>query len=229
MKGWYKKMVIAALTWIVFIALFITAIVVTIRCQIRADRGRIHRREQERRFALELDPTYRAKVEEDRRYHLAQDRQAAELALQREELELRRYLAVTRATPETYLLDYEPRSITVLPNLRRVTEEKTNPYDQSLKASMQPPTEEFLLSQIKQNSCTVSPGIRASNGEPVLVDITQVPHGKLIGSSGFGKSTCMYIMLKQAAETNSPHRLQLCLLDLEHKTSRLLEDYPQYC
>jgi hypothetical protein len=59
-----------------------------------------------------------------------------------------------------------------------------------------------------------------------LIDITSVPHGKLIGASGFGKSTCMYIMLKQTAEMNSSHRLQLALLDLEHKTSRLLENYP---
>ncbi len=214
------------ITFTLLIAGLATIAVLVTRAQIRDYHMQARKRQQAANLATQLNPAYRTRLEENRRYQLARERQAAELQLAAAEFSLKRYLALTRATPETYILDCEPRSITALPSLRRVTEEKTNPYDRLLKSPVSPPTEDYLLSQIKENSYTVSPGVRASNGEPVLVDVTQVPHGKLIGSSGFGKSTCMYIMLKQAAETNHPGRLQLALLDLEHKTSRLLEDYP---
>lgn len=180
-----------------------------------------HARKQQ--LALEMNPLYRAKQEEDRTYQLRSQKQAVELQLAIGEFQLRHHLAMTRVEPETYLLDYEPYNIIALPSLRRSVDAKEVEQPHPLPA---PPTEDFLMSRIKENSFTISPGVRASNGEPVLLDITTVPHSKLIGASGFGKSTCMYIMLKQAVEMNDPRRLQLALLDLEHKTSRLLENYP---
>jgi len=235
-----------AIGFILFIALgMMGAVIVSTRFGLQVQQEREEQQRKAKRLALQLDPLYRQKVEEDRSFLLLQERlqmerekQAAEIALKRErqavelriaaaDFDLKQHLETTRVMPETYIVDRELGSVTPLPSLKKAPEEKANPYDQLLQVSpMQPPTEEYLLSQIKENSCTVSPGIRASTGEPVLVDITAVPHGKLIGASGFGKSTCMYIMLHQAAETNSPRRLQLCLLDLEHKTSRLLENYP---
>jgi hypothetical protein len=241
----------AAGALILFLIVFSAIATFTVRLDISARAEQARKREKAQQTALQLNPVYRAKVGEDRAYQLAQEklwldrekqtrelelksqeldlkgeRQTVELEIIRNEFNLKYYLARTRATPETYIINEEPRSITALPSLKRSQEEKVSPYDHLLQAQIAPPTEDYLLSQIKENSYTVSPGVRASNGDPVLVDITAVPHGKLIGSSGFGKSTCMYIMLRQAAETNNPRRLQLCLLDLEHKTSRLLEDYP---
>jgi hypothetical protein len=216
---------VAYLTVVLFVALVATSAYFSIRFQIKADRQQQRRQAAARQLALELTPTYQAKVQADRAYVLQRERQTQELALKWEEHRLKQYLALHRIPEQSYSINEEIGMITAFPSLKRI-EEKAKPFEQLLTSPYQPPTEEYLLSHIRENSLTVSPGIRASNGQIVQVDITQVPHGKLIGSSGFGKSTCMYIMLKQAAETNHPRKLQLALLDLEHKTSRLLEDYP---
>lgn len=216
-------MIIALIGFPLIAALIASATIISVRIHAAEYRARTHRHAREQQLALEINPLHRAKLEEDRAYQLRSQKQVAELWLAREEFTLKRYLAVTRATPGTYLLDYKPLSITTLPSLKHSIDMKGQEQPHFLPA---PPTEDFLISRIKENSFTVSPGVRASNGKPVLIDITVIPHGKLIGASGFGKSTCMYIMLKQAIGMNSPHRLQLALLDLEHKTSRLLEDYP---
>jgi hypothetical protein len=86
------------------------------------------------------------------------------------------------------------------------------------------PSQDQLLGALVPNSLTVSPGIRNSNGQPVIVSITEIPHLKIIGSSGFGKSCLAAALLDQACQLNSPDKLQIALLDLEHKTSRLFED-----
>lgn len=216
-------MMIALISFPLIVVLIAGATIISVRIHTAEYNTRATRRTREQQLALEMNPLYRAKLKEDRAYQLQSEKQTVELQLAVEEFRLRRYLATTRATPETYLLDCEPHSITALPSLKRSVDVKEQESPRLLPA---PPTEDFLMSRIKENSFTVSPGVRASNGEPVLIDITAIPHGKLIGASGFGKSTCMYIMLKQAVEMNSPSRLQLALLDLEHKTSRLLEDYP---
>lgn len=87
-----------------------------------------------------------------------------------------------------------------------------------------PPSQDQLLNALVPNSLTVSPGIRNSNGQPVIVSITEIPHLKIIGSSGFGKSCLAAALLDQACRLNTPDKLQIALLDLEHKTSRLFED-----
>ena len=91
-------------------------------------------------------------------------------------------------------------------------------------AQYSPPSQDQLLSTLVPNSLTVSPGVRNSNGQPVIVSITEIPHLKIIGSSGFGKSCLAAALLDQACQLNSPDKLQIALLDLEHKTSRLFED-----
>lgn len=84
----------------------------------------------------------------------------------------------------------------------------------------------MLLSALEQNKFLVSPGIQSSTGEPVIVDLLKVPHLKIIGSSGFGKSCLAAAILDQATLLNDTKHMQLALLDLEHKTSRLFEDRP---
>ena len=85
------------------------------------------------------------------------------------------------------------------------------------------PMQHFLLGQLPQNKLLVSPGVRRSNGEIVAINITEIPHLKIIGSSGFGKSCLAASLLDQATTLNSPDILQIALLDLEHKTSRIFE------
>jgi hypothetical protein len=89
-----------------------------------------------------------------------------------------------------------------------------------------PPSQAVLIGQLPQNSLEVIPGVKASNGEIVRVSIVKVPHFKLIGASGFGKSCLAAALLHQLTETNSPEILQIALLDLEHQTSRLFEQVP---
>jgi hypothetical protein len=76
------------------------------------------------------------------------------------------------------------------------------------------------------NALQVSPGVRADTGEVVKVTITNVPHFKILDSTGFGKSCLAAALLDQATALNSPDVFQLALLDLEHKTSRLFEHLP---
>jgi hypothetical protein len=95
-----------------------------------------------------------------------------------------------------------------------------------LGAGTPSPTQEFLLSQLPENEYIVSPGVRRSNGQIVKVNITEIPHLKIIGSSGFGKSCLAAALLNQATTLNNPDMLRISLLDLEHKTSRLFENLP---
>lgn len=88
------------------------------------------------------------------------------------------------------------------------------------------PTQRYLLDQLEENGLQVSPGIRASDGQPIVLSIPDAVHFKLIGSSGFGKSCLAAALLDQAIRLNSPEVLQVALLDLEHKTSRLFENVP---
>ncbi len=88
------------------------------------------------------------------------------------------------------------------------------------------PTMHALLQMLEPGALQVCPGVRADTGEPVILSIEDAVHFKLIGSSGFGKSCEAAALLEQAITLNSPELLQIALLDLEHKTSRLFEDSP---
>ncbi len=232
----------------VLFLLVILAIVVA-KAQLKDYRTQQHRKQQAAERALELNPVYREKVEEDRRYELAKaqlqldraklnaeifhaqqeldlrrEKQHFECLLQRDQFKLEVWKAHTFAQPETYILDYQPQAITPLPSLR------VSPKPQEVEYLPQPhfmqPTHEQLVSVIKPNSYTYSPGIDANTGEPVVVDLIKVPHLKIIGTTGFGKSCLCGSIIDQLTTTHAPSKLQIALLDLEHKTSRLYEDLP---
>lgn len=95
-----------------------------------------------------------------------------------------------------------------------------------LNAAVNQPSQEWLLSQLPENQLIVSPGVQLIDGKVVQVSMVDVPHFKLLGASGFGKSCLAGSLLDQACETNSRDIFQVALLDLEHKTSRLFEDRP---
>jgi hypothetical protein len=223
-----------------------------VKIQVRQLKIQKTKRAEAKRLTLHLSPLYRQKVQEDRQYELAaeqlaldrarlnaetflkqqeldlkRERQTVELALLRSEFELKRYLACTRVAPEQYLVDYEPQRITALPSLRRVGREAEKPSEDLLEAARYPqPSHDELVRLITPNSYTYSPGIHATTGEPVIVDLVKVPHLKIIGSTGFGKSCLCGSIIDQLTSTHDPRRLQIALLDLEHKTSRLYEDLP---
>jgi len=88
------------------------------------------------------------------------------------------------------------------------------------------PSMAVLMQQLEPGALQVCPGVRADTGEPVILSIEEAVHFKVIGSSGFGKSCEAAALLEQAVTLNGPELLQIALLDLEHKTSRLFEDSP---
>ncbi len=167
---------------------------------------------------------------------LAQQRHALELRMQWEDHELQKHLALTRIAPDNqghypYYIHPE-QGFMPLPNvnMRQIaqkTEEATTADQGQLIASgIRQPTQRYLIDQLEENALQVCPGVRTSDGQPVILSIPDAVHFKLIGSSGFGKSCLAAAILDQAIKLNSPDVLQIALLDLEHKTSRLFEHSP---
>src|SRR5579875_241251 len=178
------------------------------------------RREQ---LALRASPTYQAMLDSEHRRTLDLER----LAMERERLAMEWYALRHRASPETYIIDEEPITITALPSLKRPALPEPS-QEVIISPDVQQPAQEWLIAALssEENRLIVSPGLRASTGEVVKVSIVDVPHLKIIGSTGFGKSCLAGAVLDQATQLNSPDILQLALLDLEHKTSRLFEHLP---
>jgi hypothetical protein len=106
------------------------------------------------------------------------------------------------------------------------TSTRTGEAQAALSAPINQPSQDYLLSQLPENRLIVSPGVQLSDGKVVQASIIEVPHFKLLGASGFGKSCLAGSLLDQAMQLNSPDIFQVALLDLEHKTSRLFEDRP---
>src|SRR6266568_8504370 len=113
--------------------------------------------------------------------------------------------------------------------LARVSQEDTSEQNSKpplLLDGLEQPIMRALMNSLQEDRLQVAPGIRGTDGKPLVLSIPRAVHFKLIGSSGFGKSCLAGALLKQAITTNSPERLQIALLDLEHKTSRLFENSP---
>lgn len=91
---------------------------------------------------------------------------------------------------------------------------------------VQPPTMDYVLSQLKPNGLEICMGVNATSGQPFVLSLFEGVHYKFIGSSGMGKSCMAASILEQATQTNDADHLLIALLDLEHKTSRLFENLP---
>jgi hypothetical protein len=178
---------------------------------------------------------------EQERLQMEHERHDHELHLAERRFELEQHLALTRMPTDErghypiYLpqapLPYQPIMFQ-----HRVTEEKSSQaalgqqqHEQQkllIAPGVRQPTQRFLLEQLEENALQVAPGIRTTDGQPVVLSIPDAVHFKLIGSSGFGKSCLAAAILDQAVRLNPPDLLQIALLDLEHKTSRLFEHAP---
>lgn len=88
------------------------------------------------------------------------------------------------------------------------------------------PTQEYAISQLQENRMQVCLGTSKETGKPFTRDLLGGTHYMIIGGSGFGKSCYAASLLDQVTATNDRDHLQIALLDLEHKTSRLFEDLP---
>ncbi|SRR6266568_783842 len=131
-------------------------------------------------------------------------------------------------TVQPYYAPLPERTYRALPS-PRITQEDTSEQNSKpplLLDGLEQPTMRALMNSLQEDRLQVAPGIRGTDGKPLVLSIPRAVHFKLIGSSGFGKSCLAGALLKQAITTNSPERLQIALLDLEHKTSRLFENSP---
>lgn len=107
----------------------------------------------------------------------------------------------------------------------KVTEEKNEPA-QIASPAIEAPTMQYILSQLEENALQVCLGVSATTGNPFVIDLIDGVHYKFIGTSGMGKSCMAAAILHQALKMNDANTLQIALLDLEHKTSRLFENAP---
>lgn len=92
--------------------------------------------------------------------------------------------------------------------------------------AIEQPTLQYVVSQLEENALQVCLGVSATTGKPFVINLLDGVHYKFIGASGMGKSCLAAAILAQALKTNDPDTLQVALLDLEHKTSRLFEHAP---
>lgn len=166
--------------------------------------------------------------------------------LESQRFTLEQHLAMTRVLPTEHgyaaLIERDAQqgytTVTQIPYAGKpiaahAQERITDPQGQAIAGKGLPetrvyeqPTQDYILSQLKRNALEVSPGLDAKTGELRFMKIEDAVHFKLIGSSGFGKSCLAGSLLDQATQLNSPDKLQIALLDLEHKTSRMFEDLP---
>ena len=217
---------------LVFLVALTLIIIISIWYDARLQRARRVLQKRAQAEARQYFPIVREKEEADRRYDFELqklDLQQQKLELDRERFQLERFLAVTRieiSQHGTYLLNQEQLPLTLLAPVHKPDPKQLASPVQEQAVQIQRPSQDLLLSSLEQNKFLVSPGVQSSTGEAVIVDLLKVPHLKIIGSSGFGKSCLAAAILDQATITNDPKHLQLALLDLEHKTSRLFEDRP---
>jgi hypothetical protein len=125
------------------------------------------------------------------------------------------------SVPHTYAphLSYSYRDTST-----RVQEEDEHPV--LGPGSMAHPSMESLLALLPDNALQVCLGVSVATGKPFLLDLRKGTHYRIIGGSGFGKSCQAGAILEMSTRTNDPDLLQVALLDLEHKTSRLFEHLP---
>lgn len=163
-----------------------------------------------------------------------------QVTLEQQRFQLEQHLQLTRLAPsehgyhaviergtEGYTVVQVPYAGRHMPQLATGANEPQSRIPQRATTRViEMPTQDYVLSQLRHNGLEVIPGVDVNTGECQILSIPDAVHFKLIGSSGFGKSCLAASLLDQATRTNTPDRLQVALLDLEHKTSRLFEDVP---
>lgn len=206
--------IILSIPGIAIVAGIIWLIIWSIRLQAGEYQERYVERQRAVTRSLYLDPAMQAALEAERRYSLESRR----LALQEREMAVSQY--------GTLVFNQQPTGYTFIQPVHKAVPTLTSGDAQRLALPHPQPSQEVLLSTLEENSLTFSPGTRATDGSVVIVPMLDVPHLKIIGSTGFGKSCLAGAILDQTTQLNSPDILQVALLDLEHKTSRLFEDVP---
>lgn len=88
------------------------------------------------------------------------------------------------------------------------------------------PTIDSIVAQLPYNELMTAYGVTLRGGKLITASIPDAVHFKLVGGSGFGKSCEAAALLRIATMCNDADHLQIALLDLERKTSRLFEGLP---
>jgi hypothetical protein len=126
------------------------------------------------------------------------------------------YAPIQQAVPHT--ITYSPHMTHQAPkDTGKTTIEELN---------VRQPTMDEVLSWLSPNGLQVCLGRSMTTGEPYIMDLIRGTHYEIIGGSGFGKSCFAAALLYMTTYINDPDHLQIALLDLEHKTSRLFEILP---
>jgi hypothetical protein len=121
-----------------------------------------------------------------------------------------------------------PQTLTYAPHItyKNDIEQLAGAEQQALPAPVTLPSLDELLAYVQPNMRQIVLGAIRETREPALAELSEdgVPHIKFVGSSGTGKSCLAGAALESAIQCNTPDILQIGLLDLEHRTSRLFED-----
>lgn len=88
------------------------------------------------------------------------------------------------------------------------------------------PKMEEIYNVLRENALEVCLGKSATTGELFTMPLVDGTHYRVIGGSGFGKSCFAAAILDMTTSMNDEDHLQVALLDLEHKTSKLFEKLP---
>lgn len=176
----------------------IVACVFLLRLCVKQGKAHVAEQSRKERQALELHPTYRQKLAEDRQYELAKRAQTFQETRWLAEFEHKRHLERTRVSPEQYLIDHEPTSIISLPSLKRAQPEE--------RTTVTAEDEEWSL----PGACTFSDVLRDFTPSAKQIYLAELAGSKLIapgvtdlchvanaGATGGGKSVGIRLIAAQ--------------------------------
>lgn len=130
---------------------------------------------------------------------------------------------IIQPVPQTYSPHYAPH---ITYHNQQQTGEKPDASTSVQEITADFPTMEEIYSSLRENALEVCLGRSKSTGELFTMPLVEGTHYRIIGGSGFGKSCFAGAILDMTTAMNDEDHLQIALLDLEHKTSRLFEKLP---
>lgn len=183
---------------IILVSLFVVGLSLTIIVAIRQAPGYHKRQDEQQRMAITLNPVYRAKVEEDRRYHLALEKLDQEKVRFNHQVttDMARLWLDSHVLPaERYLYNAPVESILALPSLKRETQ-PAQPAGQTIVTELPEPYD-FLqeLAGWRPNATGIFLG--RNREQAILLPAGKLWHIALAGPTGGGKSTILRIILAQ--------------------------------
>lgn len=113
-----------------------------------------------------------------------------------------------------------PQSLTYSPHITMKGESRELPGSNMQALPLAKPTIADMVAAVNQNGYEIALGRSLTTQQPILATLSDA-HIKLIGGTRMGKSCEAAAILNQVCETHDTRHMQIALLDLENKTSRL--------